>query len=164
MAPTPTPTPAPAPNSDPLRTAVQSMAWFEASKGLAALLGLLGLLSLLHHDVHKLALELIGHVGLSPAQHYPGLLLEAVDRLNVTPVRTVVLVGCLYACVRFVEAWGLWQDKAWGEWFGVLSCAIYIPFEVGHLLQSTHWQGALVLAFNLALIVLLLARLRQRRR
>jgi uncharacterized membrane protein (DUF2068 family) len=151
-------------SSDALRTAVKSMALFEASKGLAALLGLMGLLSLLHHDVHKLALELIGHVGLSPDQRYPGLLLDAVDKLNVTPVHTLVLVGSLYAAVRFIEAWGLWGDKAWGEWFGVLSCAVYIPLEVGQLVHHPHWQGALVLGFNLALIVLLLARLVQRRR
>ena len=147
-----------------LRTAVKTMALFEASKGVATVLGLLGLLSLLHHDLHKLALELIGHFGLSPRQRYPALLVQAVDRLNVTPVHTLVLLGGLYAAGRFVEAWGLWRDKAWGEWFGVFCSGIYIPFELRHAMLHQHWQAWLVLAFNIALVLVLLARLRQRRR
>lgn len=150
-------------NPSSLRTAVRSMALFEAAKGVAALLGLLGLLGLLHHDLHKLALELIGHVGLSPAQRYPALLLDMVDRLNVTPVHTLVLLGGLYAAVRFVEAWGLWRDRAWGEWFGVAASGVYIPLEVQHILRHTSWQAMLVLAFNVALVLVLLARLMQRR-
>lgn len=139
------------------------MALFEAAKGVAALLGLLGLLGLLHHDLHKLALELIGHVGLRPAQRYPALLLDMADKLNVTPVHTLVLLGGLYASVRFVEAWGLWRDKAWGEWFGVVASGVYIPLEVQHILRHTTWQAMLVLAFNVALVLVLLARLMQRR-
>lgn len=140
------------------------MALFEASKGIAALLGLLGLLSLLHHDLHRLALELIGHMGLSPAQRYPGLFMDAVDKLNVTPVRTVVLVGSLYVAVRLIEAWGLWHDKVWGEWFGIIACAVYIPLEVQHIVRHTSWQAALVLVFNIALVLILLAKLLMRRR
>jgi len=147
-----------------LRTAVKAMALFEATKGVAALLGLWGVLSLLHHDIHRLALELIGHVGLSPHQRYPALLLQAADALNVTPIRTLVLLGCLYAAVRFIEAWGLWRDKAWGEWFGVLASTIYIPFELRHLLHRSSWQAILVLVFNIALVLVLLARLIQKRR
>lgn len=147
-----------------LRNAVKTMALFEALKGAAALLALLGVLSLLHHDLHRLALELIGHVGLSPHQHYPSLLLQGVDRLNVTPIHTLVLMGCFYAAIRFVEAWGLWQDKVWGEWLGVLSSGIYIPLEVRHVLHRSSWQGALVLVFNIALVLVLMARLWQRRK
>ena len=147
-----------------LRTAVKTMALFEALKGVAALAGLLGLLSLLHHDLHHLALELIGHFGMAPGQRYPDILLRGVDRINSTPVHTLVLLGGLYALVRFIEAWGLWQDKRWGEWFGVLASAIYIPFEVSHALHRTSWQSVLVLVFNIVLVLVLLARLMQRRK
>ena len=90
--------------------------------------------------------------------------MQAVDRLNVTPVHTLVLLGGLYAAGRFVEAWGLWRDKAWGEWFGVFCSGIYIPFELRHAVLHQHWQAWLVLAFNIVLVLVLLARLRQRRR
>ena len=67
-----------------LRKAVKAVALFEALKGLAALLGLFGLLSLLHHDLHRLVVDLIGHFGLSPHSHYPEILVKAVDKLVVT--------------------------------------------------------------------------------
>lgn len=150
--------------SDSLRGAVRGVAIFEALKGVAALLGLLGLLSLLKHDVHHLVLEWIGHVGLSPNQHFPALLMALVDRVNATPVHTLVWLGCAYIALRWTEAWGLWQDKAWGEWLGVVSCGIYVPLEVRHLWQAPHWQGAAVLAVNVALMAVLALRLQQRRR
>lgn len=146
-----------------LRSAIRGVAIFEASKGLAALLGLLGLLGLLRHDLHQLVLKWIDHVGLSPVQHYPALLLQAVDKLNATPVSTLVLLGSAYIALRWVEAWGLWQDKAWGEWLGALSCTIYLPLEVHHLWHRPSWQSALVLLVNIGLIVVMVLRLRQRR-
>ncbi len=147
-----------------LRHAVRGVAIFEALKGVTALVGLLGLLDLLHHDLHHLALEWMGHIGLSPQQHYPALLMQAVDRVNATPVHTLVWLGGLYITVRWIEAWGLWQDRAWGEWLGVLSCSIYVPLEVQHLLHAPRWQGAAVLLINLALVAVLALRLRERRR
>jgi len=147
-----------------LHTALKSIAIFEALKGFAALLGLLGLLSLLHHDLHRLALELIGHVGLSPEARYPAVLIGWVDKINATPIHTLVLLGGTYIAVRWLEAWGLWQDKAWGEWLGALSSGLYIPLEVQHLLAHRHWQGALVLLLNIVVVAVLLRRLQLRRK
>lgn len=148
---------------DRLRATLRCVAMFEALKGLAALGGITGLLSLLHHDLHHLASELIGHFGLDPHQHYPALLLDAVDKLNATPVSTLVLVATLYIGTRWVEAWGLWHDRGWGEWFGALAGALYVPFEVRHMLHEPGWPGITVLVFNLALVAVLLRRLQQRR-
>ena len=155
--------PASLPHSPPLRNAVRGVAVFEALKGLLALLGLLGLLSLLHHDLHRLAVEWIDHLGLSPHKEFGRLLLQGADRINATPVKTLVLIGSIYIAARWLEAWGLWRDKAWGEWLGVVSCGLYVPLEVLHLWHSPHWQGALVLLVNLGMIAILALRLRQRR-
>ena len=146
-----------------LRKAVKAVALFEALKGLAALLGLLGLLSLLHHDLHRLVVELIGHFGMSPHSHYPEMLVNAVDKLIGTPTHTLVLLGCAYVALRWIEAWGLWNDKAWGEWLGAVSSGIYVPLEVHHIMLAPHWQGVVVLTLNLVLIAVLLRRIRDRR-
>ena len=58
------------------RSALQAIAIFEATKGLAALAGLIGVLDLLHHDVRAVVLTLIGRFGLDPEAHYPSLLLH----------------------------------------------------------------------------------------
>ncbi len=148
----------------PARAALRTIAVFEAAKGVAALAALLGWLSLIHHDVHRLALELIGHFGLDPHAHYPEQLLRCVDALNVTPVRTTVLLGVAYATLRGLEACGLWLDRAWGAWIGSLGSGIYVPFELVHLRHSPTWQGLVVVCFNLALVLFLCWRLWQRRR
>ncbi len=147
-----------------LRRAVQAIALFEALKGLAALVALTGLLSLLHHDLHRLALELIGHFGLSPGARYPDILLQGVDRLVGTPARTIMMLGGAYVTLRWIEAWGLWHDRPWGEWFGALSSGVYIPLEIHHILARRHWQGVAVLALNIALMLVLFWRIHERRK
>lgn len=113
----------------PQARTLRAIAVFEGIKGLAALASSIGLLSLLHHDVRHLALELVGHFGLDPAQHYPALLLHYVDVLNSTPVSTLLWMASVYVGVRLTEAYGLWFGRRWGEWLGAFSSGIYIPFE-----------------------------------
>ena len=145
------------------RRALKAIAVFEAIKGVAALASTIGLLSLLHHDLHHLALALAGHFGLDPAQHFPALLLQYVDQVNSTPLRSIVLLGGGYVTIRLVEAYGLWFDRVWGEWVAALSGGLYVPFEAHHLYFKTTAINALVLLFNLAVVGFMMYRLYQRR-
>jgi uncharacterized membrane protein (DUF2068 family) len=145
------------------RRALHAIALFEALKGLAALLALAGVLDLMHHDVRHLAMELIGRFGLDPHARYPSLLLHYADLLPAANLQTVVLLGAGYITLRWAEAYGLWNDLAWGEWLGALSGALYLPFEISHLLQQSSWGGWGVLAGNLALVVYLVMVLLRRR-
>ena len=143
--------------------ACEAIALFEGLKGLAALASGVGLLSLLHHDLHHLALELIGHVGLNPAQHFPELLLQGVDAVNGTPVSTLMLLILGYVAVRWTEAYGLWRNRSWAEWLGALSGGVYIPFELSHLLHKPGLISAAVLLTNGAMVCFLGFQLWQRR-
>lgn len=153
----------PAPHPSKASGTLRGIALFEALKGLAALLSGLGLLSLLHHDLHLMALELVGHFGLDPAQHFPALLLHYADVLNGTQLGTLELLIAGYVAVRLAEAYGLWLDLAWGEWLGVLSGGLYIPFEVRHLWHDPALSGVGVLLLNVAMVAFLAARLRRRK-
>jgi uncharacterized membrane protein (DUF2068 family) len=144
--------------------ALRAIAWFEALKGGLAIAAALGLLSLLHRDLHQLAVSLIGHVGLDPGAHYPALVLHDVDLLRDAGVRSLLLAASGYALVRLVEAYGLWHERRWGEWLGALSGAIYVPFEVRHLLHRPTWSSAAVIAANLAVVLFLAWQLWHRRR
>ncbi len=146
------------------RGALKAIAIFEASKGIAALASTIGLLSLLHHDLRHLALALVGHFGLDPTQHFPALLLQYVDQVNSTPLRSVVLLGGGYIIIRLVESYGLWFDRSWGEWVAALSGALYVPFEVQHLIHRATVVNALVLLFNLGVVGYMLHRLYERRK
>ena len=140
------------PHADARRRALRGIAAYEALKGALALVAGLGLLSLLHHDLHRLASELIGHIGLDPGARYPALLLHYADLARDANLRTLMLTVLAYVAVRWAEAWGLWHGRTWGQWLGALSGALYVPLELRHLLHRPSLSGALVLAFNLALV------------
>jgi uncharacterized membrane protein (DUF2068 family) len=75
----------------------------------------------------------------------------------------LALGAALYAAVRFVEAWGLWRERHWAEWFAALSGGIYLPLEVMELLRRATWQGALTFAINLLIVALMIYTVRRNR-
>ncbi len=158
------PDPAPAgPGLGELR-ALRAIAAFEALKGVLALAASLGFLSLLHQDLHHMAASLIGHIGLDPDGHYPAMVLSDIDQLRGADLKPLLVAAFAYVSVRFLEAFGLWNDRPWGEWLGALSGALYVPFEFRHLVIHPTAATALVIVANLAVVGFLAWRLRQRRR
>ena len=144
------------------RSALQAIAIFEATKGLAALAGLIGVLDLLHRDVRAVVLTLIGRFGLDPEAHYPSLLLHYADLLPNTDVHLLVMLASAYIALRFIEAAGLWLGKAWGEYLGALSGGIYIPFELTHLIHEPSWMNAFIVVLNAVIVGYLAYALWQR--
>ncbi|MDE2371894.1 MAG: DUF2127 domain-containing protein [Burkholderiales bacterium] len=153
-----------APHPDARRRTLRTIATFEAVKGVVALAAAFGLLGLLHHDLHAIALALIGHIGLDPDAHYPSLLLHYADLLHDANLRKLYTLIAAYIAVRAFESWGLWHERAWGEWLGALSGAIYLPLEFEHFLHRPRLANAAVVAFNLAVVVFLGWQLWRRRR
>ena len=145
------------------RKTLQAIALYEGLKGVAALGASIGLLSLLHHDLRRLASELIGHFGLDPERHYPAMLMHYVERINVSDVHSIVVIAFAYAAIRIAEGYGLWHDYAWGEWLGAVSGAIYLPVEIWHQFDRPSWTGAGVFLANLVMVVFLVWRLLRRR-
>jgi uncharacterized membrane protein (DUF2068 family) len=141
------------------RAALRAIAAFEALKGAGALAASLGLFSLLHHDLHQIAVALIGHFGLSPGDRYPSMVLRAADLLEQERLRNLVLLAIGYVSLRFAEAYGLWTARRWGEWLGALSGLLYVPFELWHLLHHPTLASAAVLAGNLLVVGYLARRL-----
>jgi len=109
--------------------------------------------------VRRLAIELIGRFGLNPGARYPSMLLRYADSLKGANIRVLMLVAAIYITVRLLEAYGLWNERTWGEWLGAISSGLYVPFEIRHLLRRPSIPGAAVLAFNLFLVSFLVAQL-----
>lgn len=143
---------------------VGAIATLEAAKGALVLIAGCGLLSLVHHDAQRLAGELVAHLHLNPASHYPQIFISAAT--SVSDSRLMLLAGgaALYSLVRFVEAWGLWRRRRWAEWFAAVSGAIYLPFEAYELLERMDWTSAVALVVNLLVVALMYRALRQSQR
>jgi uncharacterized membrane protein (DUF2068 family) len=137
------------------RRTLRLIASFEAAKGFGALAVSLGLLSLVHRDLRGIVLNLIGNIGFDPEAHYPAMLLHYVEIFAAADKVPLLVLVAVYVLVRLSEAWGLWFQMPWGEWLGALSGALYVPFEVRHLLRIQSWASALLLAGNLAVVAYL---------
>ena len=145
-------------------TAIKAVALFEAFKGAVVLLAASGLLSLIHRDVHALAAKLIEHSHLNPAARYPRIFLDAASNLHDSRLVWLAVGAGIYALVRFVEAYGLYGEKAWAEVLAAVSGGIYVPFELAGLTRHPTWHGALLLALNLFIVALMVRALLQRRK
>jgi uncharacterized membrane protein (DUF2068 family) len=128
------------------------VAAFEATNGLLVLLAGCGLLSAIHKDLHLAAVHLVRVMHLNPAKHYPGIFIDAADRVTDLQLWMLALSAALYAIVRFVEAYGLWKQMQWAEWFGLLSGAMYIPLEVFEAFREFTWPRITILVVNLGVV------------
>lgn len=132
------------------------MATFEAAKGALALCAGSGLLMLWHTDAQAVGDALARHLHLNPGKQQGGVLWSAIQGAE-THLRWIAVGVLSYAILRFTEAFGLWYGRAWAEWFGVVSGAIYLPFDLLELVREPGLISVAMLALNL-LIVGYLAR------
>lgn len=139
-----------------LSDGVRAVAIYEAAKGALVLLAGFGLLSLMHRDLQTVAEGLVAHLHLNPANGYPRIFVDAAA--NVTNARLWLLAGfaLAYAAIRGIEAYGLWLQKGWAEWFAVFSGAVYIPAEVYGLSRGVTWSKLLLLGINVCIVAYLI--------
>ncbi len=106
---------------------LRTVSIFEAAKGLIVLLAGLGLLSLVHRDAQRVAEEIVRVLHLNPAHHYPNIFIDIARNLTDGRLWALSAGALAYSTVRFVEAYGLWHERPWAEWFAVLSAGIFLP-------------------------------------
>ncbi len=131
-----------------LKNGLRAVAVFEASKGLVVLLTGFGLFAYIHRDLHAAAEQLVRHLHLNPARHYPRIFIDLADHLTDGELWIMALSALLYSMVRFVEAFGLWRRRQWAAWFGVLTSGIYIPLELFEVARHATWPRVSILILN----------------
>jgi uncharacterized membrane protein (DUF2068 family) len=144
---------------------LKTIATVEALKGAVVLLAAAGVISLVHENAQVLAEEIVRHFHLNPASRYPRIFLDALASLNSTRLWFLAAGASLYAAVRFLEAYGLWHERAWAEWLGVISGALYVPLEIYELILGVTLIKLILFITNMVIVVFLgrtLQRNRQR--
>jgi uncharacterized membrane protein (DUF2068 family) len=143
---------------------VRAVAVFEALKGALVVLAGFGLLALVHSDLQYFAEELIEFLHLNPGNHFSEAFMHTAQRLGGMHLVLVAAGAFAYAAVRFIEAYGLWNGRAWAEWFAAASGAIYVPFEIRHVLGGRQTGLALAaLAINVAVVGVMIYALKARK-
>jgi uncharacterized membrane protein (DUF2068 family) len=115
-----------------------------------------GALSLIHHDAQRIAEQLVGHLHLNPAKHYPRIFIDTAANLTDVRLWRLATLAAMYGLIRFVEAYGLWLGRRWAEWFAAVSGGIYIPFEIYELLQRVTWLALGALVANVLIVGLMI--------
>ena len=71
----------------------------------------------------------------------------------------LLLMG--YTLIRFIEAYGLWQDRTWAYWLSVFNYGILIPFEVYYLLvHPFDWVKFVVFILNILVVYVVYRNMR----
>jgi len=132
--------------------ALRPIALFEAFKGAIVLIAGFGLLGFLDRDNEVYAEQIIRHLHLNPAGHYPQIFIAAMARTEDSHLVALACLAALYSTVRFVEAYGLWFERRWAEWLAALSGGIYIPLELYELYRRVTWIRFGALLINVAIV------------
>jgi uncharacterized membrane protein (DUF2068 family) len=136
----------------PSKGGLRLVASMEAMKGLLVLLAGCGLLSVIHKDLHLAAVHLVQALHFNPAKHYPSIFIDTADKVTDLQLWMLALSALLYSLIRFVEAYGLWKQMQWAQWFGLLSGAMYIPLEIFEASREFTWPRVTVLIVNLGVV------------
>lgn len=137
------------------------VALLEAAKGVLALLGAAGVLRLVHHDVREVLERVLRHLRLNPAAGEPAVLLRLAAHATDLRLQLLAAGALVYAGMRLTEAWGLWHERRWAAWIGVLTAAAYVPIEVLEIVRRPGVLAAVALAVNAAVLFWLARGLRQ---
>lgn len=128
------------------------VALFEAAKGVVVILAGFGLLALIHRNVQDVVEDIVRHLHFNPAKHFPRIFLDVVASVNDAHLWAMAATALVYAVVRFVEAYGLWNQRPWAEWFAILSGSIYLPVEAYELTVSVSVVKVCILLVNLLVV------------
>ncbi|MGB9080435.1 MAG: DUF2127 domain-containing protein [Desulfuromonadaceae bacterium] len=132
------------------------VALFEGAKGVLVLLVGFELLSFIHKDIHEAAMRLVEHFHLNPANHYPRIFLDVMERINDTRLWGMAIAAAMYSIARIIEAVGLWLKQRWAEWFAILTGGMYIPVEMYEVAHRVTWPKITVLIVNVGVVSYLL--------
>ena len=142
---------------------VRAVASFEAAKGIVVLAAGLGTLEILNHGAQHVAEELVRHLHLNPASRYPRVFLLLANEATPSNLWALAMAAAGYSAMRFAEAYGLWRQHRWAEWFSVISGVIYIPFELWELARGITWLRLALLTINLVIVSYMARVLKSRR-
>lgn len=132
---------------------MRTVALFEATKGALVLIAGLGLLTLINRDVQTIAERIVRFIHLNPASHYPHIFVDAASQLTNRRLWWLAGAAVVYAAVRGIEAYGLWYERRWAEWFALIAGGVYLPLEIYELFHHVTWIKVAVFSTNVAIVI-----------
>ncbi|MCG7490243.1 DUF2127 domain-containing protein [Vibrio sp. Of14-4] len=134
------------------RSGLKVIAIVEALKGFISFAVVLGIYAFPSKDLRQLAELLVQHFHLNPVHPISEMLIDLSRRVPQLNMSLLMMIAVLYTVVRWIEAYGLWNEFRWTEWLALISCAIYIPFEIYAAINHPSKVSITLLIINLGII------------
>ncbi|WP_413584733.1 DUF2127 domain-containing protein [Bdellovibrio sp. HCB274] len=132
---------------------IRFIATLEATKGFVVLLLSIGLLSLMGQDIQSLGVQVSHYLGVEHNHLYKSIF--SALKQHSHEIRQVAFLAIFYSALRFIEAYGLWNERTWAEWFAIISGGVYLPFEIDKLIEKFEWWKVLITAVNILIVAYL---------
>ncbi len=97
---------------------------------------------------------------MDPRNRYIHRVLAKLFAVNPKQLKELSAGTFFYAALLLTEGVGLLMRKHWAEYFTVITTAALVPLEIYELAKRFTFVKIAVLAVNVAIVVYLIARLR----
>jgi uncharacterized membrane protein (DUF2068 family) len=131
------------------------IALFEVAKGLVGVAIAYVLITQGERDIEKLSNWVVGRFHLDPTEGLGSKILLSAQHVDDSQVHMLTALAFAYVAVRFVEAYGLWWERKWAEWFAAISAALYVPFELWEVLKHPGPLKLLLIGANIGIVAFL---------
>ena len=135
-----------------IKSGLKAVAVLEASKGMMALIVGVCIHQLAGKNIQQILESLPSQLHLNSISGLSNIILNNATFLNNFNLTFITIGAVVYSAVRLAEAYGLWNELVWTEWFALLSGAIYLPFEVYEVIVHTGILSIFVLSINVAIV------------
>jgi len=123
----------------------------------------IGAHKLMHRDVAETVLHWVNILRVDPDNRFIHRLLARIFTVTPAQLRAASAGTFIYAGLLFTEGMGLLLRKRWAEYFTVITTAGLIPLEVYEIGVHVTAAKFAVLVINVAIVIYLVAHLRQTR-
>ena len=128
---------------------LRTVAMFEGTKAAVVLLLGCGLFHLVHENLDDVAERVVQMLHVNPEGKLTNLFLELARHANDRNLWVLALSILAYVSMRSTEAYGLWREREWAQWFSLLTAALYLPPELYWMLRDPSWLKCAVLVINI---------------
>ncbi|KHD88243.1 MAG: hypothetical protein OM95_10070 [Bdellovibrio sp. ArHS] len=139
------------------------IALFEFLKGLTVLTAGLGFLELLHYRAQHVGEQFLAHAGLNAHHQIPKPLAQYLSGISDHNMQILAIGVVAYCALRWVEAYGLWRERSWAQWLGIVSGGIYLPYEFYESWFHFSWIKVAITLVNIVVVVYLVRTREQKK-
>jgi uncharacterized membrane protein (DUF2068 family) len=137
--------------------ALRTIAMFEVTKAAVVLVLSCGLFHLMHKNLDDVAERVVQVLHVNPEGKLSNLFLELASHSSDRNLWVLALGTLAYASVGLTEAYGLWREREWAQWFSLLSTALYLPPQLYWMLGHPSWLKCAVLVTNIVIFLFMVS-------